>query len=173
MKCRVVTAACAPRTSSGRRPTSAPKKVRSPSGKPVIQLRLPIEDFSPIFNNEIPLHIVRLPIRAPASISNRSGQTIEKPMRAVEWILYPNIVIRIIRRRRHGKIKRSAASSLFILISQAVPFLQNLMKHVRANSRCFPAGSYQVSLVFARIPARGKHAQTYRADSPGASSSER
>ena len=49
----------------------------------------------------------------------------------------------IIRRRRHGRIKRSTASSRFILISQAFLLLQNLMKHVRANSRVFPADSYR------------------------------
>ena len=80
--------------------------VRSPSGKTVTQLRVPIEDFSSILRNEIPLHIVRLPMRELASIC-------------------PKNVIRIIRRRRHGKIKRSTASSLFIRISQVFPLLQN------------------------------------------------
>src|SRR6266542_2977920 len=120
MRCRCVTAACSPITSSARR-SSPTKKSLFPTGKPVIQLRLPRRDSSPIFSRESPLHIVRCPIRAPAAISRRSGQIHDNPILAVEWISYPISATSNRRRRPQGKIISSNATIFLIPAASSAP----------------------------------------------------
>ena len=160
-------AACLSTISSGRLPDSALKKLLSLNGKPVIQFRLPMNDSASIRKSSIPLQIVRFPMRALGPISSRSGQMIENPIRAVEWILYPKSKFKATRRTTHGKHNRSTESVHFIAYSNRL--CDQLCVGRGSCMNVSPAHSCKSSLTCAHILARAGCAPSCRADLPGAS----